>query len=267
LVSGTAPSTYASSTISGGTGLKTTTTGGELVINTNLSGDTLNISTPILNNSTSSLTATGLGTLTLSATGNTYAGATSVDSGTLSLSGTLTGGTAITVLAPAAFSETSAGGISGASSLTSYGTTTLAGTNNYTGQTYVYAGTTTISGSLGVTTAASQINVGQSGSANSSLNATLNILPGATVKLNNAVVSVGNGSATNLGAGFVYQSGGTVSGINQLELGAVAGGYGYYNLSAAPSASKNLTPAGPLPPAAAWASSICRAARLTIQAG
>ncbi len=86
-----------SATISGGTGLEATTSGGELVINTNLSSDVLNISTPILNNSTSSLTVTGLGTLTLSAAGNNYAGATTVDSGTLNLTGTLTGGTVVTV--------------------------------------------------------------------------------------------------------------------------------------------------------------------------
>ena len=44
---------------------------------------------------------------------------------------------------------------------------------------------------------------------------------------------VGNGITNTVGQGFVYQSGGAVSGINQLTVGAGASGssFGYYNLS------------------------------------
>ncbi len=197
-----------SSTISGGTSLSSTTAGGELVVRTDLSTDNLDISTPIVNNtSASALTKGGAGTLTLSATGNSYSGATTVDAGTLSLSGTLTGGGAITVRSGATLSETSGGGISGAGTLTSYGTTTLAGTNTYTGQTTVADGTLNVSGSL---SSAAQINVGVSGGRN----AVMNVLPGASITMNtngtnNIEVGVGTTSAT--GSGFLYQSGGTLT--------------------------------------------------------
>ncbi|MCE9609888.1 MAG: autotransporter-associated beta strand repeat-containing protein [Chthoniobacter sp.] len=71
-------------TISGGTGIKTTTSGGEMVIRTDLSSDLLTISANILDNATSSLTKSGAGTLTLSGA-NTYAGGTTINSGTLTI--------------------------------------------------------------------------------------------------------------------------------------------------------------------------------------
>ncbi|MGC3992467.1 MAG: autotransporter-associated beta strand repeat-containing protein [Chthoniobacteraceae bacterium] len=82
--------------ISGGTGM---TTGGstELVIRTDTSSDALDIQTPILSTSTGGLTKDGAGTLTLSATGNAYTGATNINEGTVNLTGTMTGGGALTV--------------------------------------------------------------------------------------------------------------------------------------------------------------------------
>ncbi|MCE9611441.1 MAG: autotransporter-associated beta strand repeat-containing protein [Chthoniobacter sp.] len=86
-----------SATISGGTGLKTTTSGGELVIRTDLSGDALTISSPILANGTNVVTKSGAGTLTLSGV-NTYTGGTFLNSGTLILgSTTALGATASTL--------------------------------------------------------------------------------------------------------------------------------------------------------------------------
>jgi autotransporter-associated beta strand protein len=225
-------------TISGGTSLSSATAGGELVIRTDLSTDNLDISTPIVNNtSASALTKSGAGTLTLSATGNSYSGATTVDEGTLALSGTLTGGSAITVRAGGTLSEISGGGISGASTLTSYGTTTLAGTNTYTGQTTVADGTLNVSGSL---SSAAQINVGVAGGRN----AVMNVLTGASITMatsgtNNIEVGLGTTSAT--GSGFLYQSGGTITGstggtspYTGFRIGDGAANttsYGYYNLS------------------------------------
>jgi autotransporter-associated beta strand protein len=228
----------AAATISGGTSLSSATAGGELVIRTDLSTDNLDISTPIVNNtSASALTKGGAGTLTLSATGNSYSGATTVDAGTLSLSGTLTGGGAVTVRSGATLSETSGGGISGASSVTSYGTTTLAGTNTYTGQTTVAGGTLNFSGSL---SSAAQINVGVAGGRN----AVMNVLPGASITMNTSGtnnIEVGLGTTSATGNGFLYQSGGTITGSTggaspytgfRIGDGAVnTSSYGYYNLS------------------------------------
>jgi autotransporter-associated beta strand protein len=74
-----------SSTFSGGSGIDAAS-GAELVLRTNLATDNLTVSTPILANGSNALTKSGLGTVTLSAN-NTYSGITTVDAGTLALSG------------------------------------------------------------------------------------------------------------------------------------------------------------------------------------
>lgn len=86
----------ASATISGGTAL---TTGGatELVIRTDTASDALDIQIPVPSGTTGGLTKSGAGTLTLSATGNAYTGATNLDSGTVNLSGTYSGSSAWTL--------------------------------------------------------------------------------------------------------------------------------------------------------------------------
>ena len=117
------------------------------------------------------------------------------------------------------------------------GALTLSGANTYTGVTTVSAGTLNYSGTLGVSpaTAAAQINVGVAGGGN----ATLNIQSGANIRMNNTSFLAGNGTSVTAGDGFVYQSGGVIAGINQLQLGAGASGasYGYYKLSGSASAS------------------------------
>ncbi len=70
--------------ISGGSGITTTTANNDIVIRTDVAGDTLTISTPIFASGTSSLTKSGAGTLVLSGT-NTYTGGTSINAGVLSL--------------------------------------------------------------------------------------------------------------------------------------------------------------------------------------
>ena len=72
-------------TISGGTSIATTTAGANLVIRTDLPNDALTISTPILDNSTSGLTKSGVGKLVLSGTTSTYSGQTYVNAGTLNI--------------------------------------------------------------------------------------------------------------------------------------------------------------------------------------
>lgn len=101
-----------------------------------------------------SLTKLGSGTLVLSQV-NSYSGSTSVLAGTLSLTGSLTGGGAISTSGSSVLTQSAAGVISGASTLTqgSTGTSTLAGANSYTGVTNVNLGQLIISNanSLGTT--------------------------------------------------------------------------------------------------------------------
>ena len=93
-----------------------------------------------------SLSKTGTGTLVLSQV-NSHAGSTNVLQGTLSLTGSLTGGGAVSTSGAGALSQTSTGVISGASTFTqgSTGTSSLAGINTYTGVTNVNLGQLTIS--------------------------------------------------------------------------------------------------------------------------
>ncbi|MCX6980152.1 MAG: autotransporter-associated beta strand repeat-containing protein [Verrucomicrobia bacterium] len=118
-------------TISGGTGI---TTGGstELVIRTDVAGDSLTISTPILSSSTGGLTKSGLGTLTLSNTANAYTGVTTINAGSLLLgaAGVITDTSDVTtdragILNLNGNSET-IGGLNGAGTVT---TNTAAGTS------------------------------------------------------------------------------------------------------------------------------------------
>ena len=209
------------STISGGTSLSTATASGELVVRADLSTDTLGISTPIVNNTSATrLTLGGAGTLTLSGA-NTFTGATAINGGVLNLTGSLTGGGAISTGGTAILTESSTGVISGGSSVTLIGTGTslFSGTNTYTGNTTVSAGTLRLAGSSTGTLGA--ITVAGGGGAQ------LNIEAGTYVQGGGGFF-VGN----TTGAGTVNQSGGALSwNSGSLEMLIGNGGAGTYNLS------------------------------------
>ena len=81
--------------ISGGTAV-TTASNADLVIRTDVSSDSLAMQIPLTQGS-GWLIKSGAGTLTLSATGNTYSGQTRINAGTLQVDGTITGTGVVTV--------------------------------------------------------------------------------------------------------------------------------------------------------------------------
>jgi len=187
-------------------------------------------------NGATAVSVLGNGTVTLLGS-DAYTGATTIASGTLQLgNGTTDGFIANTsgildnasLIYNVASSSSPSYAISGSGSVTKSGsgTLTLSAANSYTGATTINAGTLNYSGSLA---SGGQFNVGASGGGN----AVLGVQSGASITLNNANFLVGNGITNSTGQGFVNQTAGSVSGINQFQIGAGASGssYGYYNLS------------------------------------
>jgi fibronectin-binding autotransporter adhesin len=84
------------STISGGAGIQAAA-GAELVVRSDLAGDSLRIGTPILANGVNAFTKSGAGTVTLAAD-NTFTGGVRVNAGTLAVAGSLTGTSTTTVM-------------------------------------------------------------------------------------------------------------------------------------------------------------------------
>ena len=153
-------------------------------------------------NTRTALTINGPGTEVLAGV-NTYAGATTVTQGALSLSGTLGsgGGTAIAVASGATFTESSTGAIAGTSALTTSGTTTLAGANAYSGATLISAGTLQIGN--GSTTGSLATGSAITDNATLTFNRTNTVTEGADF----AATFTGSGSLVQAGSGTLILTG------------------------------------------------------------
>ena len=185
------------------------TSAGTVLLDTN--GQNVTFATGLSSTKSGGLTKAGTGTLTLSAT-NAYTGLTTIPAGTLSLTGSLTGGGAVSTAGSAILNESSAGVINGGASVTlaSTGTSILAGVNPYTGATTISAGTLSLTGSLtgggaistagsailnesstGVISGASAVTQGSSGT---SILAGANTYTGTTT-ISSGTLKLGNSSA------------------------------------------------------------------------
>ncbi|MEO7933115.1 MAG: autotransporter-associated beta strand repeat-containing protein [Chthoniobacterales bacterium] len=210
-------------TITGGSGIQASS-GGEMVIRTNASGDTLTISTVILDNSTSSLTKSGLGTLNLNSV-NTYAGGTTLNAGVIVLgnnsglgTGTLTMNGGVLQMNAKTISNNIAVGANASAMIDNTGNnSTLNG--NISG-----SGTLTIGNSSG-----NNLSAFLGGSNYSGFTGTLNYFtsgnvvnifaPGSTLDLSNAAVNF-------LNPGNVTNSAFKTNGSFATKFGSLSG-YGY----------------------------------------
>jgi|GEM_PF-916338 len=231
-------------TISGGTGI---TTGGstELVIRTDVAGDLLTISTPILSTSTGGLTKSGLGTLTLSNTANAYTGVTTINAGTLLLgaAGVITDTSDVTtdragILNLNGNSET-IGGLNGAGTVTTAsgtplltvgasnvasatfsgviqnGSGTVALTKTGTG-TQILSGANTYTGLTTVSVGTLEVTVNNALGTNA---AGTSVTAGATLKLTNVNYSTTEGliiNGTGVSSGGALASSGTSTFAGQI---------------------------------------------------
>ncbi len=188
------------------------------------------VDAPITNGGGNGLIKSGAGTMQLTKA-NTYSGATVISAGTLSLTGSLTGGGAVTTSGTGILDQSAAGVISGASTFTqnSSGTSILAGVNTFTGTTTVSAGALNLSGNRTATSGA--FSVGDTAGSTGTLNISNGTFTTGTFQVGNA--------ASSTAIGIVNQTGGTLTmSGNQLLLGSGNGttagssSSGTYNLSA-----------------------------------
>jgi len=185
--------------------ITTTTSGGEMVIRTNASGDSLTISSIIANNGGSSLTKTGLGTLALNAA-NTYAGGTSLSGGIVTFNNNTSFGTGSITAAGVTIRNTA--GVTTTNNLVVNGLTTL----DVSGGNWTLNGN--ISGSGDILRGASAALTLYLNGDNSSYAGTFTNLLVPTAS-NNAVVRFTNPNAGSANAKWVFNN--TSAGKQTLE--------------------------------------------------
>lgn len=216
-------------TISGGTGLQAAS-GAELVIRADQLNDSLAITTNILANGASSLTKSGLGTVTLSGV-NTYSGATTVNAGVLRATTnasalgagalTLAGGelqlandTALT------FGRNTT--VTGDAGITSDRLTAGAGLTHTLGTLSIGAQRLVVSGGTNVTSGTAGITFGATTFTAAPTFHVVNPTAGGTTLLTLGAVTNGGFGVTFTGNGNVAQTG-VISGTGGVTLGVVGG--------------------------------------------
>ena len=174
---------------------------------------------------------TGTGSFTKNGTGvvyinnvNTYTGATTINSGTLNLNGSLAG-SAVTVNS-GTLSESSTGAITGGGALTNTGNTFLAGVNSLGAIRATGPGTLAIIGGTTSTSSSGQVSVGDTPGDNAVFNVTAGVLNAN----NTSVPSITIGSA-NTATGTMTIASGTVSAASEIWVSSAAGANGTLNVS------------------------------------
>jgi autotransporter-associated beta strand protein len=212
-----------------------------------------------------SLSKIGTGILVLSQV-NSHTGSTSILAGTLSLTGSLTGGGAVSTSGSSVLTQSAAGIISGASTFTqgSSGTSTLNGANSYTGVTNVNLGQLIISHATSLGTTAGNTVVASGGrlvmaTASLSVAEPLTISGTGTTATNGALNFAGGASGMALtgpitlgGAALIQADGSTGStlsggislGANQLSINTDGGATQTINTNAITGTGGSLVKSG-----------------------
>jgi fibronectin-binding autotransporter adhesin len=185
-----------------------------LVVNMDNTGG-LDINAPIVNNGGGASSVTIASTIPSGTPGtvtfggaNTYTGTTNINRGTLSLTGSLTGGGAVSTSGTGILSQSSTGVISGAStfSQSSSGTSVLGGSNTFTGATSITGGVLSltnatplgaspgISGTSGITINAGTVLQSATAGTNPSTTIAAPITLGAG---GNSTLRIGQGAGSN----------------------------------------------------------------------
>jgi fibronectin-binding autotransporter adhesin len=251
---GTGGATFDSSSASSANTMSFTATG---AVGTTGSGSRLltltgsntgnNTMTPVIGDGpggATSLVKSGSGTWVL-AGASSYTGTTAVNAGTLSLTGSLTGGGAVSTSGTGVLNQSSTGVISGASTLTqgSSGTSILSGANTFTGATLITGGTLSVE-SIAATGVPQPLGAGstpiqlQGGT----LAITGTDPLGYTTTRGLQLVSPGNESGTLSVAGTVNMSGGITGGSSGATF--TKAGTGTFNYSGSATWNGNFNISG-----------------------
>ncbi len=252
--------------VTGGTGVTSLASGNTIAIH-NFNTGSVTFSTPILNNGSNPLVVGGTGTVTLTGL-NTYAGATTINSGTLQIggSGRLNAGTYAAAIGINGGSvlryssdqnQTLSGVISGAGGITkdtsSTSDLTLSGTNVYTGVTTVSAGRIVATAVTHLSSGAT--NLVQSGTGQFYLNAATtfaNPISIGSTGYTEIGDSQNNTMAVRMASGGALANTITLSGNSRIGLfsngsaaitGKITGGYGidFYGVSMANGGNQTFT--------------------------